>query len=354
MKLIHAADIHLGSRMDSAYPREISTMRKAEVRNTFSRMADYAVQNGVSAILLAGDVFDSDTPFKRDRDFFYSVVKNHPSVDFLYLKGNHDKGSGYEEEPPANLKTFGGSWTAYPYGDVTVSGIELSGENATSLYSTLSLAPDHLNIVMLHGQIADTAGRDKICLKRLRGKGIDYLALGHVHKPKAGQLDERGEYAYCGCLEGRGFDEPGEHGFLLLDAGEKLTSRFVPFAEREITQLEADISGITNAYDAAMAVKRAVVFEKKNIYRIDLVGEVELDTERLDADVEKYLSGECLFVSVKDRTAKKLDVTAFADDASLKGEFVRTVAAEPTYSEEEKQAVVRCGLRALRGEELDL
>lgn len=354
MKLIHTADIHLGSKMDSAYPREIAATRKAEVRNTFSRMADYAAQHGVAAILLAGDVFDSDVPFKKDKDFFYSVVKNHPSVDFLYLKGNHDKGSGYEGEALANLKTFGESWAAYTYGNVVVSGIELSGENASSLYSTLSLAPDCINIVMLHGQIADMAGRDRICLKRLRGKNIDYLALGHVHKPKKGQLDERGEYAYCGCPEGRGFDEPGEHGFVLLDVGEKVTSRFVPFAEREIVEADADISGITNAYDAGMAVKRAVLFEKKNIYRIHLVGEVELDTERMDADVQKYLSGECLFISVKDRTTKKLDVGAFAADVSLKGEFVRTVAAEPTYSEEEKQLIMRCGLRALRGEEIDL
>ena len=39
-------------------------------------------------------------------------------------------------------------------------------------------------------------------------------------------------------------------------------------------------------------------------------------------------------------------------DESLKGEFIRTVRRENTLSEEEKSAVIRCGIQALRGEEI--
>lgn len=94
MKIIHAADIHLGSKMDSRFPKEIAEKRKTEVRNTFRRLAKYAAENGVCAVLLAGDVFDSDIPFKKDKDFFYNVIENTPSVDFLYLRGNHDAAAG--------------------------------------------------------------------------------------------------------------------------------------------------------------------------------------------------------------------------------------------------------------------
>ena len=82
MKIIHAADIHLGSKMDSKFPKEIADKRKTEIRNTFSRMVDYATDNGVPVIILAGDVFDYDIPFKKDKDFFYSVVKKHPQIAF--------------------------------------------------------------------------------------------------------------------------------------------------------------------------------------------------------------------------------------------------------------------------------
>jgi len=42
MKIIHTADIHLGSKMDSRFNREISNERKIELRNTFKRLVEYA------------------------------------------------------------------------------------------------------------------------------------------------------------------------------------------------------------------------------------------------------------------------------------------------------------------------
>ena len=49
---------------------------------------------------------------------------------------------------------------------------------------------------------------------------IDYLALGHIHSYKCHKLDKRGVYCYSGCLEGRGFDECGDKGFVLLETEE--------------------------------------------------------------------------------------------------------------------------------------
>ena len=74
-----------------------------------------------------------------------------------------------------------------------------------------------VNIVVLHGQIASVSGVDQVNLKRIQGENIDYLALGHIHSHSAEKLDSAGYYCYPGCLEGRGFDECGEKGFILLD-----------------------------------------------------------------------------------------------------------------------------------------
>lgn len=354
MKIIHTADIHLGSKMDSKFPKEIADKRKTEIRNTFSRMVDYATDNGVTVIILAGDVFDYDIPFKKDKDFFYSVVKKHPQIDFLYLKGNHDL-SSYVCEDIKNLKTFGSHWTAFEYGDIVISGIEMTGDNATSLYSSLELNPDKKNIVVLHGQIADTMGVEKVCLKKLRNKNIDYLALGHVHKLQSGRVDERGEYAYSGCLEGRGFDETGDHGFVLIDSSNgKLERKFIDFAERKIIEVDADISEAKDAYSAFNLIIEKFKFEKENIYRINLVGEVDIETENMSRDIEKYLANKCFFVNVKDKTTKKIDIESFAKGVSLKSEFIRNVFAADDISEDDKKMIVRCGLKALKGEEIDL
>ena len=90
MKILHCADIHLGSKMEAKLPKEKSDVRKTEVRGAFNRAVEYAQRHGIKVILLCGDVFDSDRPLKKDKDFFYSVVKNNSDIDFLYLRGNHD------------------------------------------------------------------------------------------------------------------------------------------------------------------------------------------------------------------------------------------------------------------------
>ena len=81
MKIIHAADLHLGSKIEAKL-KDISEERKAEVRNSFLRLAKYAHENDIHVILLSGDVFDSDRPFKKDKDTFYSVIKQYPDIDF--------------------------------------------------------------------------------------------------------------------------------------------------------------------------------------------------------------------------------------------------------------------------------
>lgn len=354
MKIIHTADIHLGAKMDSKFPKEISDKRKEELRNTFRRMVEYARRNGVSVIILAGDVFDSDTPFKKDKEFFYSVVRNNSEIDFLYLKGNHDIAAAYSEEVIPNLKVFSKQWQSYTYGDVVISGVEICSENSVSMYSTLSLKEDDINIVTLHGQAGDNSGKDKVNIKKLRGKNVDYLALGHIHKRQSGKIDDRGEYAYSGCLEGRGFDETGEHGFYLLDVGRKIERTFIPFAERTIIETDVDITDVKDAYAAYLKVKESVQFDKKNIYRINLTGETDFDIAALHGDVATYLQTDCLYADVKDRTVKKLDLSAFDGDLSLRGEFVRSVCANAEYSEEEKKKIIAIGLKALSGGNVEL
>ncbi len=357
MRIIHTADIHLGSQMKNKFPAEVAKKRREEIRNTFVRLADYAVEHDVQVVMLSGDVFDSDSPVKAEKDFFYSVIKNHPAVDFLYLKGNHDRGAGYTEEDIPNLKTFDTSWKTYTYGNVAIHGIEFSDENAFSLYSTLHTDPSRLNIVMLHGQVTDSfnqMGRDVICLPRLRGKNISYLALGHIHARGYGNLDGTSIYVYPGCLEGRGFDELGPHGFCLVDTNGVVHMKFVSFARREIYDLNADISGCRDAYSAALAVKKQINFNREFIYRINLVGEMDSSTDFFASSIAEVLSKECFYLIVRDQTRRKTDLSEYEKDTSLRGEFVRTVSASTEYTDEEKQMIIHLGLKVLRGEDCDL
>ena len=154
-----------------------------------------------------------------------------------------------------NLKLFSREWSSIEYGDVVISGVEILNENAQSIYSTLSLKEDKCNIVMLHGQEGEGMGVDKVNLTKLRDKFVDYLALGHIHEYKSGKIDTRGTYAQSGCLEGRGFDETGAKGFVLLEVDDVVKSTFVPFAQRTIHEFMVDLTDSKNKYVAYQAVK---------------------------------------------------------------------------------------------------
>lgn len=353
LKMIHCADVHLGSKMEAKLPKEKADQRKGEVRKTFHRLVEYAKAENVRVILLSGDVFDSDRPLKRDKEFFYDVVKGNPEIDFLYLRGNHDGEQSYTEEGLSNLKTFSEEWTEYAYGDVRVCGIEISQSNALSLYSTLKLEKEKKNIVALHGQVATSAGVDKIHLPSLADKNVDYLALGHVHSYAENRLDDRGRYAYSGCLEGRGFDELGEKGFILLEIEEDIKTTFIPFAQRTIHERTVDISSAANVYGAFVKVKSELLGKPTDLYRITLVGELTFDNDGLAAEMENLLSSDCYFVSVKDKTLRKINPEDYAGDLTLRGEFVRGVLARTDWSEERKNSVIALGLKALAGQEVE-
>lgn len=350
MKIIHTADIHLGSKINT-FPKDISNSRKEELRNSFKRMVDYAKNNEVQAILISGDLFDSVKPFQKDKDFFYSVVKNNPTIDFYYLRGNHDETGDSLEL--SNLKTFSNEWISYDLGGVTLTGVEITNDNATAIYSTLSLDDKALNIVMLHGEVSDNAGVDKVCVSKLKDKNIDYLALGHYHSYTSNAIDRRGVYAYSGCLEGRGYDETEDKGFILLEVTDKITHKFIPFSERKISLVTVDVAGLLDSYSMYEKAKKENDFSLNDIYRVELVGEVDAQVEDFSSDVNKYLSSDVKYAEVKDKTTKKIDISKYDGDVTLKGEFVRLVYQSGDYSDEEKAQIIAYGLKALGGKEIE-
>lgn len=345
MKIIHAADIHLGSKLDSKFSKTISDQRKVEVRNTFKRLVEYANKNSISLIMLSGDIFDSNTPVKKDKDFFYNVIKNNPNITFLYLKGNHDV-SNTNVETYDNLKVFSSSWQSYQFNNIVISGIELDDSNMTSFYSTLTLTENNVNIVMLHGQTG-SSNKD-INLLKLRNKNIDYLALGHIHSYSTGKIDDRAIYVYSGCLEPRGFDELNEKGFVEIEIiDNKLTHKFVSFSQRVIKEEQVDISLMDEAYDISEKIKKEININLNNIYRFKLIGETDIDVSDMLEDIEQYLKDQAYFINVVDKTSKVFDIHKYDYDLSLKGEFVRTVYQNEDYTEEERIKIISLGLKAL-------
>ena len=353
MKIIHCADLHLGSRLTSLPTGNIRDTRKKEILKTFNGMIDYARENNINIIMLSGDVFDSDRPSKKDKTFFYDAIKANTDITFLYLRGNHDIEESLIEEFD-NLKTFTDEWQSYKFDDIVISGIELSPNNKSSLYSSLSLNKDDLNIVMMHGDI-NTKGKEYIDLKKLGNKNIDYLALGHIHMYGESKIDNRGIAIYPGCLDGRGFDELGEKGFVVLDIEKnKIEHTFVPFSSRIIVEKEIDISEANNFYEAKDIIQSEISSIKStSLVKIILTGKVSFDVSTIIEDVESLFTDKFFFLKVYSELKQIIDIDNYKNDFSLKGEFVRNVSSNPDLTDEEKEEMLSLGMKFLNGEDVE-
>lgn len=357
MKIIHCSDLHLDSKMETHLSRKQAQDRNTEICGTFSALVDYAKAQEVSLVLIAGDLFDSQRIRSTTVSFVLDVIAQAPDIDFLYLKGNHDENadplSGIDL--PKNLKLFSDQWTCYSYDNVTVTGVELTGENCLSIYDSLALDSQNTNIVMLHGQESTQPGKDLICLPRLKGRHIHYLALGHLHSYQENPLDHSGRYCYCGCLEGRGFDECGPKGFVLLEVSDrKIRSEFIPFAKRTLHEIPVDITG----KDTIGQLRGALSLAAADIPATDLVkftlrGSYTMETQKDIPFLTQLLKEQFYFVRIKDESKLAIEKESYENDASLKGEFIRTVMNAP-LPEEDKEKIIRAGLLALAGEDVTL
>ena len=363
MKIIHCADLHLDSKMNSNFDRIKAKERKGEILHTFERMVEYASEQGVDAILIAGDLFDTRNISASVRNTVLFSIKDHPLITFYYLRGNHDADNFLSglEQIPENLKLFGSQWLSYRQGDVVISGVELSYENAGSAYVSLVLNAQDFNIVMLHGQESESNAQDKtasIHLKALKNKGIDYLALGHIHGYKKGALDARGIYCYPGCLEGRGFDECGSHGFVVMDIdplSRMYTHTFVPFARRTLSAVTVDITGCDTTAQMAARISSSLQeagCRTEDLVKIILTGALDVEVEKdVDYLLARY-SDQYYFVKIYDETYLKIETENYLLDKSLKGEFARLVMGDTSISEEDKKRIIRYGFQAIAGEEV--
>ena len=324
MKILHCADIHLGSIINS-FNEQVNQERKDDVLKTFMSLISYAESQDIHHILLSGDVFDNDHPSERDYLNVKSIFDAHKDITFYYLKGNHDQNNDYFSSFE-NVKLFNKEWSYYYLNDdIVISGLELDYDQSHDqdhdqdhnyIYDNLVLDQDKINIVMLHGDL-----NKDINLHKLAKKGVDYLALGHIH---AGNICHQDDmiYAYPGCLEGRGFDELGPKGFIELNIeNSKIVPKFIPLSSRLICIEPCDISHTHSDYDVINAIK-ALNLNNQDIYRIELKGSINYELS-LDLIKSKLASLNVYYCEIKNSTVKNINYQEYLEDISLTGAFTR-------------------------------
>lgn len=271
MKFIHAADIHLDSPLSglTAYPDAPGELLRTATRQAFTRLVDEAIDEAVSFMVIAGDLYDGHWKDYNTGHFFCRQMGrlHQAGIPVYLLFGNHDAESEMTKKLllPPNVHTFG---TRHPT-SFRIEGLRvaLHGQSFRDAATTDNLAaaypppvPGALNIGVLHTALEGNAAHATYApcsVPELVARGYDYWALGHVHEHAVVREDPW--VVFPGNLQGRHARECGPRGALLVTADEDGVRR----VERMLVDvlrwqvIEVDASGARTLDEVVRAVGRA-------------------------------------------------------------------------------------------------
>ena len=302
MKIIHTADWHIGHEL-YGYDRE------EEFGYFFTQLADLMAEEQPDALLVSGDVYDSYMPsnaaVKQLNTALLSLHEASPETEIILTAGNHDSGLRLEAAAPPWL-----SHRIHLIGTIDPTlernRIEIEGkgvvmaipfcypanfphqesdkveERQKSFFQRVSeqLSKESLpTVLMAHLYLSDArlngnrqsrdivGGSEAMPLSDV-GTGYDYLALGHIHRRQ--QLSNQAHYS--GSPLPISFDEPAEHGVLVveLDRGKtpRVDFRALATARPLLTLPEQAVS-----YSDAIDLLRTMDADEQAYIRLHVLGE---------------------------------------------------------------------------------
>jgi len=361
MRFIHIADLHLDSKFDSLASRpELAQKRRLEQREIFTKVIEYAKNNNVDYIFIAGDLYEDELVKQSSIEYINRLFKEIPSTRVFIAPGNHDpylKGSIYDtytfnsnvvifdeyrlkEYETPDCYIYGAGFTNYSENEIDLSEVELSH--------------DKPNILVLHANLngnkeSDGNSYNPISERVLEKAKFDYVALGHIHKTN---FEENKKIVYCGSPISIGFDEPGEHGMIVGECnGSDIKLQFISLDMREFKQLEIDVKDIVDEENLIEKINKIVELdEKQEDEDIVIMYEIYLKGKRsFDIDVRKVLSqvDNNNILKIKDKTKMAYDIEKISKENTLKGLFVQKALQKEKdgiYSKEDLEKAIEIGL----------
>jgi DNA repair exonuclease SbcCD nuclease subunit len=352
-----------------------------------------AIEEKVDVVLIAGDLFDSNTQPKRSVERVAAELKRlvDARIRTVIIPGTHDcfdrssiyraydlpamAGSGADDEMLTVLTPDQAS-VHLAACDVVVHGTVYPTKRAPhSPLRDLKIGrPDETatwHVGLVHGALAipDKTDRDEVVVTKeeIAATGLDYLALGHWHSTQQGKAGGT-TYAYSGAPEPVAVNQDGAGNALLVTLDEQAGNRVVSVEERRVgltrfEKLELDALGIASQPDLISTL--AAKADPDLVLDVRLTG-VRPDELDLDiAQVEDELRGKFLRIRVRDAATPALSAGALPSPDTITGAFIRGVEARIADLERnptdvsageaaELRDVLRLGRLLLAGHEVTL
>ena len=343
MKFLHTADLQIGARF-TRFGEKAEILRQARL-TTLKRILEIAREKEVDAILIAGDLFESNQIANAIVEEAFSVLTAHPDVPIVILPGNHDP-----------LDGPGCIWLRKPFADAPSHVIVCTSRDLIEIARAVILpipitqkvstrdpslplvdasgnvAEGKIKIGITHGALAIEGKHQPndhpIALNAATRAELDYLAIGHWHKPQAYDEDR---LTMAGTPEPDDFDQ--DSGSVTLveipESGERPT--ITPIESATFAWRSATLDLLNREPSSDFVPSRLAGVEKtpdRTVLRIELVGPVS--AENREAFTRNISEGakDYAVVLVDDRTSTVLSESlwkAFLQEHPLLAQVVADV-----------------------------
>ena len=367
VKVLHCADLHIGAAESTL--GAIAESRRAEALLTFEKIINLCRENAVDILLIAGDLFNSNNVEKSFVDRVFECFASIPETKVVYAAGNHDP---LNNDSPFKKYQLPQNVSVLDTKDCFVEFSELNtrvyGKSFKEVYmqgvASFSLKPDpnFINLMCIHGDLRSDLGSNynSITSDFIKCSGMDYIALGHVHKrTDIGKIGDT-YVSYCGCPEGQGFDELGEKGVYIGEVSKNgCNLQFAPTAKRMHLAENVDISGLSSSSEIAEQILKTLK-EKytenfaDNLYKIILTGTIDDGVVLSLPEISTRINDSVYFAKLRDNTQIKLDFEALSSENTLKGIFVKNMLLKIKNADEVQKPILvdalNIGIKAFSAE----
>lgn len=363
---VHCGDLHLDSPFSGL--ADISpALGKVLHKSTFTAFenaVNLALADEADFFLVAGDVFDGEDRSVRAQVFFLDQLRrlSEAGIPSFIAAGNHDPLSGWEADRdfPPLAHRFGPEVESLPLTikDETIGTIHGYSYPVRDVKDNIALRfggrrGPGLNVALLHCTVGGRKGHENYApcsLDDLRGAGMDYWALGHVHAAEVVSRDPL--VVYPGNIQGRNIREGGKKGAfmvtMILEDGraegreefvpcdtvrwrsEKLSIEGMDRDEQFFQALEELKEGVRSEGDGRPTLLRLTVTGRgKTYYLLRRPGFLKGPGGLLETVNEgEECRADFVFIEdVVEASAPPLDLDTLAGGAHFTGDFLREAKA---------------------------
>lgn len=410
LKILHTADLHLGTPFRFLNLAKQLSMQ-AEQERLFFKIIRLAEQEEVDFLIIAGDLFDSINPDKYLLKKIKEGLASIAQIDIIINPGNHDywcpQGIWQSLSSLDHIHVFNpeNSFFKFPQKGITFHGKPfLSQSSPKSLWRDEfpNLEAGFKNILVQHGDFQITnSNYNPIPSYWIDQSKFDFALLGHIHNSKGIiYTDDRVPCLYCGCPQGRGFDETGTKGIYLLELDDSkktfrdqvkfislngakfynipvllskaayhaLANQF-EIQDQIIIDLSQALASVNNYKEfAEEAMSLGYISNKKNKnnkqeakeFLLAHIGTFDCCKLRLEGNTQAKINCELLdqrlseyffHTEIKDNTRIEIDFDLLVKEHSLRGDVARHAKRLATQPDLLNQAFEKIGLENLKMQE---